>query len=151
LRRPVTAHPNPTSSRIIDDEESLSEEKPVKTRPKTAPAPLQEKKIPMDPMRALASLEFVSARGLETSDTGPKILANHFGMKMMKLEKKKTELMSEMEKKRKSKQPLDNIKGEFFKIWNDNCQAHEAYQFFRKKNADKYAGFIPAPSHQGGR
>ena len=31
----------------------------------------------MDPMRALASLEFVSARGLETSDTGPKILANH--------------------------------------------------------------------------
>ena len=30
----------------------------------------------MDPMRALASLEFVSARGLETSDTGPKILAN---------------------------------------------------------------------------
>ena len=27
-------------------------------------------------MRALASLEFVSARGLETSDTGPKILAN---------------------------------------------------------------------------
>ena len=26
-------------------------------------------------MRALASLEFVSARGLETSDTGPKILA----------------------------------------------------------------------------
>ena len=35
---------------------------------------------------------------------------------MMKLEKKKTELMSEMEKKRKSKQPLDNIKGEFFKV-----------------------------------
>ena len=31
----------------------------------------------MDPMRALASLEFVSARGLETSDTGPKILAKH--------------------------------------------------------------------------
>ena len=31
----------------------------------------------MDPMRALASLEFVSARGLETADTGPKILANH--------------------------------------------------------------------------
>lgn len=30
----------------------------------------------MDPMRALACLEFVSARGLETSDTGPKILAN---------------------------------------------------------------------------
>ena len=48
-----------------------------KSRPKTAPAPVQEKKIPMDPMRALACLEFVSARGLETSDTGPKILANH--------------------------------------------------------------------------
>ena len=48
-----------------------------KSRPKTAPAPVQEKKIPMDPMRALASLEFVSARGLETSDTGPRILANH--------------------------------------------------------------------------
>ena len=30
----------------------------------------------MDPMRALASLEFVSARGLETSEYGPKILAD---------------------------------------------------------------------------
>ena len=30
----------------------------------------------MDPMRALASLEFVSARGLDTSDQGPTILAN---------------------------------------------------------------------------
>ena len=49
----------------------------MKARPKTAPAPALEKKIPMDPMRALASLEFVSARGLETADTGPKILANH--------------------------------------------------------------------------
>ena len=53
------------------------EEQREKSRPKTAPAPVQEKKIPMDPMRALACLEFVSARGLETSDTGPKILANH--------------------------------------------------------------------------
>ena len=52
-------------------------DKEVKARPKTAPAPALEKKIPMDPMRALASLEFVSARGLETADTGPKILANH--------------------------------------------------------------------------
>ena len=33
------------------------------------------------------------------------------------------------------------------KIWNDNCQAHEAYQFFRKKNAEKYAGNIPPPAH----
>ena len=32
--------------------------------------------IVMDPMRALASLEFVSARGLDTSDQGPTILAN---------------------------------------------------------------------------
>ena len=53
------------------------QEQREKSRPKTAPAPVQEKKIPMDPMRALACLEFVSARGLETSDTGPKILANH--------------------------------------------------------------------------
>ena len=30
----------------------------------------------MDPMRALASLEFVSARGLDTADQGPAILAN---------------------------------------------------------------------------
>ena len=52
-------------------------DKEVKARPKTAPAPALEKKIPMDPMRALASLEFVSARGLETADTAPKILANH--------------------------------------------------------------------------
>ena len=51
-------------------------DKAAKARPKTAPAPALEKKIPMDPMRALASLEFVSARGLETADTGPKILAN---------------------------------------------------------------------------
>ena len=33
--------------------------------------------IAMDPMRALASLEFVSARGLETSDGGPRLLSNH--------------------------------------------------------------------------
>ena len=32
--------------------------------------------IVMDPMRALASLEFVSARGLDTADQGPSILAN---------------------------------------------------------------------------
>ena len=32
--------------------------------------------IVMDPMRALASLEFVSARGLDTADLGPTILAN---------------------------------------------------------------------------
>ena len=34
----------------------------------------------MDPMRALASLEFVSARGLDTSDQGPAILANQVMM-----------------------------------------------------------------------
>ena len=66
----------------------------------------------------------------------------------MKLEKKRSELLSEMEKKRKAKLPLDGIKGEFFKVWSDNCQAHEAYQFFRKKNSDKYGNFIPPPSHQ---
>ena len=86
---------------------------------------------------------------------------------MMKIERKKSELLSEMEKRRRAKQPLDGIKGEFTKvtlyshidswiketklclnkIWNDNCQAHEAYQFFRKKNSDKYAGYVPAPSH----
>ena len=81
-------------------------------------------------MRALASLEFVSARGLETSDTGPKILANHvnisflsifkakpkFGLKMMKLEKKRTELLVEMDKRRKARQPLDQLRAEFFKV-----------------------------------
>ena len=39
----------------------------------------------MDPMRALASLEFVSARGLETSDHGPKILANQVGKQSNKV------------------------------------------------------------------
>ena len=69
--RPVTAPPPQTKSVAEEVKEAVT-----KARPKTAPAPA-EKKIPMDPMRALASLEFVSARGLETSDTGPKILANH--------------------------------------------------------------------------
>ena len=89
----------------------------------------------MDPMRALASLEFVSARGLETSDTGPKILANHvklnifvyfwypslswqFGMKMMKLERKRSELLTELEKRRRARLPLDGVKGEFVKVTN---------------------------------
>ena len=39
-------------------------------------------------------------------------------MKMMKLEKKRSELLSEMEKKRKAKLPLGGIKGEFFKVVN---------------------------------
>ena len=37
-------------------------------------------------------------------------------MKMMKLERKKSELLSEMEKRRKSKQALDGIKTEFTKV-----------------------------------
>ena len=41
-----------------------------------------------------------------------------FGMKMMKLEKKRSELLSEMEKKKKAKLPLDGVRGEFFKV---NC------------------------------
>ena len=62
----------------FDKAEVTSKSGASTARPKTAPAPQsQEKKIPMDPMRALACLEFVSARGLETADTGPKILANH--------------------------------------------------------------------------
>ena len=74
--RPVTAPVN-SLKEPKNDEEDQKEEKRPKPRPKTAPAPQsQEKKIPMDPMRALACLEFVSARGLETADTGPKILAN---------------------------------------------------------------------------
>ena len=39
--------------------------------------------IVMDPMRALASLEFVSARGLDTADQGPTILANQVIFVMM--------------------------------------------------------------------
>ena len=70
-----------------------------------------------------------------------------FGMKMMKLEKKKTELLGELDKMKKSKQPTDSVKLEFFKIWTEYCQAHEAYQFFRKKNADKYGGYLPPPKH----
>ena len=85
-------------------------------------------------------------------------------MKMAKLQKKRMELLTQMDKRRKARLPLDNVRGEFFKVfffkekqkfqfswqvWNDNCQAHEAYQFFRKKNADKYGDFLPPPSHQG--
>ena len=40
--------------------------------------------IVMDPMRALASLEFVSARGLDTADQGPSILANQVDAKTIK-------------------------------------------------------------------
>ena len=82
---------------------------------------------------------------------------------MAKLQKKRTELLTQMDKRRRARLPLDNVRGEFFKVfflswnpeiifpwqvWNDNCQAHEAYQFFRKKNADKYGDFLPPPSHQ---
>ena len=35
---------------------------------------------------------------------------------MMKIERKKSELLSEMEKRRRAKQPLDGIKGEFTKV-----------------------------------
>ena len=38
----------------------------------------------MDPMRALASLEFVSARGLDTADQGPSILANQVDARTIK-------------------------------------------------------------------
>ena len=40
--------------------------------------------IVMDPMRALASLEFVSARGLDTADQGPSILANQVDARTIK-------------------------------------------------------------------
>ena len=33
------------------------------------------------------------------------------------------------------------------KIWNDFCEAHEAYQFLRKKNSLKYGEFVPTPSY----
>ena len=32
--------------------------------------------IPMDPMRALASLDLMSTRGLETPDQGPRMLSD---------------------------------------------------------------------------
>ena len=35
---------------------------------------------------------------------------------MTKLEKKRAELLSEMEKRRRAKLPLDGIRGEFFKV-----------------------------------
>ena len=35
---------------------------------------------------------------------------------MMKLEKKRTELQNEMEKKRRARLPLDDLRGEFFKV-----------------------------------
>ena len=41
--------------------------------------------IPMDPMRALASLELVTARGLETPDQGPKILADSVSKKFKRV------------------------------------------------------------------
>ena len=89
----TTKKPRPVTAPILSNRSTESEKGKKKKRPKTAPPPDKKVRqfnsvilfiftisnliqIPMDPMRALASLEFVSARGLETSDYGPKILAN---------------------------------------------------------------------------
>ena len=32
-------------------------------------------------------------------------------------------------------------------IWNDYCEAHEAYQFLRKKHTTKYGEFVPSPTY----
>ena len=78
----------------------------------------------MDPMRALASLEFVSARGLDTADQGPSILANQvimiitmitmidydqFGKRMMKLVKKRNEFVLDIERQRRKRREVLNI------------------------------------------
>ena len=81
---------------------------------------------------------------------------------MMKLDKKQSDLVKEIERRKKAKQSVEFGRMEslkvkkssiltdillFSKLWNDYCQAHEAYQFFRKKNADKYGNSLPAPKH----
>ena len=48
-------------------------------------------------------------------------------MKMMKLEKKRSELLSEMEKKRKAKLPLEGVKGEFFKVVNWSLRVENGF------------------------
>ena len=80
----------------------------------------------MDPMRALASLEFVSARGLDTADQGPSILANQvmmiiammmitmidydqFGKRMMKLVKKRNEFVLDIERQRRKRREVIDI------------------------------------------
>ena len=39
-------------------------------------------------------------------------------MKMMKLERKRSELLTELEKRRRARLPLDGVKGEFVKVTN---------------------------------
>ena len=89
--------------------------------------------IQMDPMRALASLEFISARGLDTAEQGPTILANQFGKKMMKQIKKRNDFILETERNRRRmrENALAMAMAESAKLWNDTCAAHEAYQFLR--------------------
>lgn len=36
----------------------------------------------------------------------------------------------------------------FLQIWNDYCEAHEAYQFLRKKHSLKYGEFVPTPTYK---
>ena len=38
-------------------------------------------------------------------------------MKMAKLQKKRMELLTQMDKRRKARLPLDNVRGEFFKVF----------------------------------
>ena len=37
-------------------------------------------------------------------------------MKMMKLQKKRNELLTQMDKRRKARLPLDSVRGEFVKV-----------------------------------
>ena len=91
----------------------------------------------MDPMRALASLDFISARGLDTPDQGPHILADQFGKKMMKILKKRNDFIQDMNRNRgkmRREDALSLAMAESTKLWSDTCSAHEAYQFLRWQN-----------------
>ena len=94
---------------------------------------------------------------------------------MVKLTKKRTDLITETKKRQRKatfepKQvEADSLKVSLIKpilksthlnaeapdkkslyqIWNDYCQTHEAYQFLRKKNSDKYGDAMPPPSYCG--
>lgn len=75
----------------------------------------------MDPMRAMASLELMSTRGLETADQGPRMLSDsvschlseksyrglllQFGNKMVKLTKRRVDFVTDVAKLRNSLEP----------------------------------------------
>jgi len=118
-----------------------------------------EFRIEMDLVKSISSLEFVSERGINSTDQGPYVLANQFGKQMMKqidrrnkvivekerLRKKKAKEVKEAREAKEKKETTLVLEGT--KVWEATCQTHEAYQFLRKKYQDKYNGVLPSPQY----